>query len=252
MAMGGGGSQSQTTQNKPWAGAVPDMQQYLSDLSILANPFGGQMLPAQSVAMFSPLQRQALGMFGGEAGQASRLGGQAAGTAGDILAGKYLNPSTNQYLPAYFNAAAAPMVNQYQMATAPMHTAQDVMQGALGGSGQNQQQQYDKWSLGNNLQSLAANIYEPAYAAGLNQMTSTLGMTPGLESAAFTPAQGLFQGGSAQQAQQQNILDTAYRNALAQYNLPYNKLSMLGEGAAQMGGQGGVQIGTQHGLGGFK
>jgi hypothetical protein len=248
--MGSGpSSTTSTSQFKPPGYATPYIQNYLSELGILDNPFSGTQVPQQQIAGLAGMQQQGLGALGREAQSSSKLGNQATGTASDILGGKYLNPSSNPYLKQYYDQAASQLTNQYQMSTSSDITAQAVRQGGLGGSGQNQAEQYAKWGLGQDLASLGAKIYEPAYQQGLDQMTSVLGMTPGLMSAQFTPGQELIQGGGIQQNQQQNLLNARYQNQQNQFNLPYQKLGQYGSGVASMAGLGGTQINTQPNFG---
>jgi hypothetical protein len=220
----------------------PYMQQYMSELGILDNPFSGTQVPQQQIAGLAGMQHQGLGALGREAQSSSKLGNQATGTASDILGGKYLSPSSNPYLKQYYDQAASQLTNQYQMSTSPDITAQAVQQGGLGGSGQNQSQQYAKWGLGQDLASLGAKIYEPAYQQGLDQMTSVLSQTPGLMQAQFTRGQGLLQGGQLQQQQGQNQLNALYQNQQNQFQLPYQLLGQYGSGVGQMAGLGGSQV----------
>src|SRR5580704_421450 len=136
--MGGPSSTTSTQKFQPPAWATPYISNYLSELGILDNPFGGQQVPQQQTAGLSSLQHAGLDTLGVASKQAGGLGGRATGTAGNILSGKYLDPSTNPYLKKYYDQAAQQVTNQYQMGTAPNITANAVRQGGLGGSGQNQ------------------------------------------------------------------------------------------------------------------
>lgn len=228
----------------------PYMQQYMSELGILDNPFSGTQVPKQQIAGLAGMQQQGLDALGREAQSSSKFGNKATGTASDILGGKYLDPSSNPYLKKYYDAAASGLVNQYQTATAPGITADAVRQGGLGGSGQNQAEQYAKWGLGQNLGNLAAGIYEPAYQQGLNQMTQVLGQTPGLMQAQFFPGQELMQGGALQQQQGQNQLNALYQNQQNQFQFPYSQLAQYGQGVARMAGLGGTTVSTQPNMSG--
>src|ERR1700730_18560399 len=105
--MGGGPSSTTSTQQfKPPAWATPYIQNYLSGLGILDNPFSGTQVPQQQIAGLAGMQQQGLGALGREAQSSSKLGNQATGTASDILGGKCLNPSSNPYLNDYYNQAA--------------------------------------------------------------------------------------------------------------------------------------------------
>src|SRR3981081_3702288 len=114
--MGGGPSNTTSTQTfKPPPWATPYIQNYLSELGILDNPFSGTQVPQQKIAGLSPLQQQGLDATSSyEAQTAGNLGSGAAQTAGDILSGKYLGPSTNPYLKKYYDQAASQLTNQYQ------------------------------------------------------------------------------------------------------------------------------------------
>ena len=244
MGSGGGQTSQSTSQSKPPPWDAPYISQYLKNLGILDNPFSGTQVPQQQIAGLSNLQNQGLGALGGEAKQAGALGKSATGAAENIIGGGNLGPNSNPALQGYLNSADQQLVNQYQMATSPDITAQAVQQGGLGGSGQDQSQQYAKWGLGQNIANENANIYNNAYNTGIAQQTSVLGMTPGLQQGAFTPSQGLLQGGALQQQQAQNQLNAQYQNQQNQFQLPYQQLGQYGQGVLQAGGLGGSTVST--------
>jgi len=196
----------------------------------------------------------------------------------------------NPYLQQYYNAAAQPMVQNYQNAVAPNLLANFASSGTVGGSGQTAAFNNAQSQLSQGLGSLGAQIYEPAWAqtqqiaaneamqgqalqaqAGMqaqqnaaNELmqqrglaadlfSGAIGNTPALTANAYTPANEMAQAGAQQQNQLQNILNNAYGNLNTQAMWPYQALSSLGSGIAQMGGLGGgTQITTGSGMGGWK
>lgn len=241
-----------TSTTSPPSWAVPAEQRYLSGLEQNYFPGGtfdknGNYIPPQGGMAPSPYPNQQVAPL--SQGQVSgieainQMGGYSpiAGTAGaqDIATarGDYLGP--NPALNAYYNAAAQNMTNQYQQSTAPGITAAAVQAGGLGGTGQNQAEQYAKWGLGQNLGNLAANVYEPAYEAERGRQLQAAGLAPSLTAAQYTPAEMQMQAGGLQQSQLQNILNTGYQNQLQQNLWPYTGMQQFGAGLGTI--QGGTQ-----------
>jgi hypothetical protein len=242
--MAGGGPSSTTTRSttEPPAYAIPYFKDYLEQLTQLVRP-GSTIDPKTGkvtgggvakypgglaeVAPFSPSQEEALGFIRGM-GPYSPVANAAAEQNIRTMRGDYLGP--NPYLNDYYNAAASGLVNQYQQATAPDITANAVAQGALGGSGQNQSQQYAKWGLGENLGHLGAQIYEPAYQFERGQQTAAVGQAPSTIGAQYIPSQQMLGAGGMEQTQLQNILNTALQNINTQGMWPYQALSQYGQG----------------------
>jgi hypothetical protein len=250
--MGSSGQQQSTSQSKPLPISNPYIAQYLSDLGILDNPFGGTQVPQQQIAGLSNLQNAGLGELGNQANAAGQFSKQATGAAGNIIGGANLNASSNPALQSYINAADQGLSNQYQMSTSPDITAQAVQQGGLGGSGQNQSQQYAKWNLGQNIGNTNADILNNAYNKGIDQQTQVLGMTPGLQQTAFAPSQQLMYGGALQQQQAQTQLNALYGNQQNAFQFPYQQLGQLGSGTSMMAGLGGQQVNFNSGSGAMK
>ncbi len=70
----------------------------------------------------------------------------------------------NPYLAPYYNQAADQVTGQYQNAIAPGVLASGIASGTLGSTGNVFTDRYAQDTLGQSLASLAAQIYEPAYA----------------------------------------------------------------------------------------
>ena len=123
--------------------------------------------------------------------QAALQAAQAANA--NIASGANLDPSTNKYLQSYYNAAAQPVIQNFQQAIAPNILGNAVAAGGLGSSGTQQAFSNAESNLGQQLGNLSANIYEPAYQQGLAQQASAIGQAPGLAAGQYIPSQELGQ-----------------------------------------------------------
>ena len=253
MSMGGGGSQSSTSSSQPpWAQAVG--QQLLGQESNQVFNQISQGMPAglnQQLAPLNASQRAGMAnMRGAATGPLTQLSNSANNLAMNTMNGQYLNPSSNPMLQNYFNAAAQPLVAQYQTATAPGNMAAAQQAGMFNSNASADQRLMSQYSLGNNLQSLAANIYEPAYQFERGAQMQTQQMLPTLQQGSLLPGQTQFGLGSINQQQQQAGMNTAYQNALSAFQLPYQLYSQLGGAIGQATGGASNVVSTSPGASG--
>jgi hypothetical protein len=232
--MGSGGGPSNTTvtnQVQLPAWAQPYAAEFLGDVGNLVNQglTSGYPFPAQQLYGFTPDQ-----VAGMNLGAQTALGG-AAGLLAPTLAnvsatqsGAYLSPQSNPYLGQTFNAAAAPVVQQYEDATEPGIQAEFERAGSFGGSAQNQAESIAQQNLGNTLQNLATNIYGGNYEQERQNQIRQQGLVPSLLDASFAPAGELMNIGGTQQQFGQQVLNTALANLENQYNFPFQLLGQLG------------------------
>jgi len=195
-AFGGGGFPQQSvapldpTQQEAFQ-QFQDLYGNLSQIGQGLGGVGGQLGDLQS--QLGGLQGQLGGYSqyaGNLAGQNVYPGlGQAQSQLGNFMSGQYASPATNQYLQDYYNAAAAPVIANYQQAVAPNILANAIGQGGLGSSGTASAFDAAQANLGTSLQDLAANMYEPAYQQGMQQMQTAIGMEPGMAQAWYGPLQ---------------------------------------------------------------
>jgi hypothetical protein len=143
-------------------------------------------------------------------------------------AGKYLLPQSNPYLQQTFNAASAPVAQQFRDATEPGIQAEFAKAGSFGGSAQNQAEGIAQQNLGNTLQNLATNIYGGNYEQERQNQIRQQGLVPGLLDASFAPASELMNIGGIQQQFGQQGLNTTLQNLENKYNFPFQLLAQLG------------------------
>jgi hypothetical protein len=229
----------------PWAAQVG--KQLLGSMSGLVFGTGGLGYPSiytgmpytfnQQVAGFQPGQLKGMQSLNAAAsGPLSQLSGSANQLALDTMGGKYLNPSSNPQLQNYYKAAAQPMVAEYQTATAPSNMAAAQQAGMFNSNAYADKALMDQYSLGNNLQQLAANIYEPAYQFERGNQLQTQQMLPMLQQGSLLPGKTQFGVGAIQQQMQQSQMDANRQNAISGFQFPYQLLSQLGGSIGQATG----------------
>jgi hypothetical protein len=233
MGGSGGGTNTTTTKNN-----LPAyLKAYSKDLTGEAQSLYSGALPQQQVASLTADQQAAISDTQAQTAPTTAALNSAQSANSAIASGANLSPSTNQYLEQYYNAAAAPTVENYEQAVAPNILSNAVASGGLGSSGEGQAFSTAETNLGTQLGNLAANIYEPAYETGLSQQATAIGQAPGLATAQYTPATELNTVGTQQQQQQQNVLNTAYTNAMAPYNALNTQSGLIGPLAGGSGSQ---------------
>lgn len=171
----------------------------------------GQMPMGAGGPMVNPQMGMGQQAFGGMgslgAGGLPPYLAQGQNYLSSVLGGQYLNPQSNQYLQAYYNAAAAPMIQNFQQVTDPSILGNAVKSGNIYGSAPQQNEFNAQTALSQGLGNLAANIYEPAYMAERQMQQGAAGMLPGMAEAQYLPSQMLGQVGGQQQALQQAVMN---------------------------------------------
>lgn len=201
-------------------------------------------LPNQQVAPLTNDQLAAMGITEQLSGPEQQFLQGAQNQQAATISGQYVDPSTNPELQSYYNAAALPMIQNYEQAIAPNILSNAVAAGGLGSSGSQQAFQNAQSSLAQGLGTLGANIYEPAYQQERQlQQQSALGAS-GTAGAQYLPGQELGGVGQQQQQQAQNVLGTGYQNLYSQAMFPYQALQMFGPMLGQAVGNAGTTINT--------
>jgi hypothetical protein len=194
----------------------------------------------QQIAGFTPDQLAAMNTSRGLTDTTQGLANQGVTQAGKTLAGDYLDPASNPYLKGTYDAAAAQVANTYSTATAPGIMAAAQRAGQFGSSAMDESMALSRYDFGENLNSLASNIYGGNYANERNRQLQTQQMLPQTLETAYYPQQQLMSIGAQNQEQLQSELDTNYLNSVSQFEYPFNLLSGLLGAASQAGGGGGT------------
>ncbi len=233
MGSGGGGPGNTTVTNQVAlpAWAQPYAGQFLGDTAKYVNQglASGYPFPGQQLYGFTPDQVAGMNLGAMTALQNSQgLLGPTLANVAATQSGSYLRPQSNPYLEATYNAAAAPVTQQFRDATEPGIQAEFARAGTFGGSAQNQAEGIAQQNLGNTLQNLGTNIYGGNYEQERQNQIRQQGLVPGLLDASFAPASELMNIGGVQQQFGQQVLDTALQNMKEQYNWPFQILGQLG------------------------
>ena len=179
---GGGGSSTTVQKSDPWAGQQPYLSDVFSGAQNTYDQYAGN--PSSSVAGFTPMQQQAMGLTQGVAsgtnfGNASNVNNAAGNYTTNLLNGNYLNSNpgnasfskfangdmmNNPYMTGMANAAADSITRAYQNATAPQTASSFAGSGRYGsGAYQNavsQNQQDLATQLGNSMNNLYGGMYQ--------------------------------------------------------------------------------------------
>jgi hypothetical protein len=254
MSSGGGSGAQTTTQTAMPAWVQPYAKSFLSQTANQVMPNGQPQSMPQGLnyqtAPFSAMQNSALSNIGNLTGTAQGLSNIGAMSNANFAAGNQAGP--NPVLSQYFNSQAAPLISNYQNAVQPGLAAQFQQAGAFNSNGYNTAQGLAQQGLGQSLASLGTGIAVPAYEQGQQLQLQAAQGTPAAVQGLYAPSQNLYQAGSAQQQQQQNVLNTSQQNAAQQANWPFQLLRQLGGSLGQASGGGGNTVSFGPAAGGGK
>lgn len=236
---GGGGQTTTTTKADPWVGQQPYLQSVFSGAQNAYNQYAGN--PSSSVAGFTPMQQQAMGVtqnvangtnFSNAAGvnnaagnyTANLLNGNTSANPASSAFAQFANGSmmNNPYETGALNAANNAITRSYQTATAPNTASAFEAAGRYGsgayGNAVSQNQQDLATQLGNTDASLVNNMYQQnvgnmlAGAQGLSgQQTAALSMAPNTVNSINGAATNLYNMGGNQQALQQSQINAPWQ-----------------------------------------
>ena len=244
---GGGGSSTTVQKSDPWAGQQPYLSDVFSGAQGTYNQYAGN--PASSVAGFTPMQQQAMGLTQGVAngtnfGNASGVNNAAGNYTTNLLNGNYLNSNpgnasfskfangemlNNPYMSGMANAAADSITRAYQNATAPQTASAFAGSGRYGsGAYQNavsQNQQDLATQLGNSMNNLYGGMYQSNMgnmlqgAQGLSQNYNTAAQqqlagaanAPNVVNSVNGAISNLYNMGGNQQALQQQQINAPWQ-----------------------------------------
>ena len=244
-----------TTNNVPWGPERKYLKEGMSYLQQFLTGQGGRPLapynfPDQKVAGLTGAEQQGLSGTENLAGQEQGAFAPSLGLTQDTLSGKYLDPATNPWLTATYNAAAQPLTENYQSTVAPSEMTGAIQSGAFGGSSDAEARALNQYQFGGQLQNLATNLYGQNYQTERQNQLGTLSNLGAISSGLNDPNQQLLEAGGFEQSQNQNVLNTAYQNAYGKASFPYQLLSMFtgGGGVGSLGAGAGTSTTTPPGV----
>lgn len=244
----GGGGQTQQVTNAPAQYLVPYLAELLQRGNTLTNQ--GYNFPNLQTA---PLNQTELQGLAGEISTASALEGSlvpgSVNTLSYMLSPQYLNVQQDPTLQNTYQAAAQPLINDYQYAIAPSEMTNAELTGSFGGSGDATARLENQFGLGENLSNLSAQIFGGAEQQRQQLQAGALSEVPTIEQTSLFPSQTIAGAGGVQQEQQQAELNTQYQNLFNQAEFPYQQLSYLANIIAAAGGGAGTSTASTSGGG---
>lgn len=235
----GGGNSTSNTVATPWTGQQPYLSNVFQGAQNTYNQYAGN--PSASVAGFTPMQQQAMGITqnvanGTNFGGASNVNNAAGNYTSNLLSGNTdANPASsafnkfasgsmlnNPYESGALDAANNAITRAYQTATAPGTASAFEGAGRYGSGAYNQavsQNQQDlATQLGNTDAGLVNSMYQTnmgnmlSGAQGLSgQQTAALSMAPNTVNSINGAATNLYNMGGNQQALQQQQINAPWQ-----------------------------------------
>jgi len=244
------GSRSSSVSSLPkWA--LPTAQKLLASGENLVSPGSAEGKITYPIAPMDPALEAQLAPFTStqQAGISALQGtalpslGLAFGGANELqktLSGAYLNPQTNPYQTAWFNAMVDPVVKNYSAAVGPGNIVAAQQGGVAGGSADRQNQSLAQYGLGRNLADMATQSFGKAYDTERGIMANAPAQVGALQAALGAPGQQLLGAGTLEQGQQQAGMDIGTQNAQLRQQYPYAQQSYLTNLLGNVTGAGGV------------
>lgn len=258
---GGGGQTTTTTKADPWVGQQPYLQSVFGGAQNAYNNYAAN--PSASVAGFTPMQQQAMGITqnvanGTNFGYSPALNNATANYTTNLANGAYLNANpansqlsglgnngtgnaslsnfasggmmSNPYETGALNAANNAITRSYQTATAPQTASAFEAAGRYGsgayGNAVSQNQQDLATQLGNTDASLVNNIYQQ----NMGNMLSAAGTQSGQQLGALSGLSGNYNTASQQQLagsmNAPNVVNSINSAATNLYNMGGNQQSL--------------------------
>ena len=241
-----GGSQSssqKTTQTVEPPGYVkPYAEEYLGRALPLSET-GYEAYPYSRVSDLTPEHMAGLQQVVQQGLQGDPGTNLARNTYGQTVRGDFLN--ANPYLDSMYDQAAQGMVNQYRYADAPTREGAASFARALGGSADQQYGDMQRFSLGQNLNNLATQIYGGNYAAERGYQNQAMAMAPQMNEIGYRDSQALLGAGDIFREQNQALINQDYEDYEKQRLWPYSQLDILGNALGVASGGGGSTVTTQ-------
>ena len=192
---------------------LPDwLQSYLPSELSRANAMVSYATPQSLVAPMNSAETQGLQSIQ-QAANGVNPSASAANANAFETSGALLDPSSNPYLQNTFTLASNSIENN--------------LDSQFAGAGSSVINSLPVQS--DQLNNLATQLYGGAYQQGLNTMTQASALAPTIQQGTYLPGQELYQAGSSQQQQAQNLINAPY-NALSWYS------GLLGLNGSSMGG----------------
>lgn len=245
--MGGGGSTPTSTTSTTTQEMSPEQRELYKLVIPAAKDFMSkplELFPSTTIAGFDPLQvagqqmavNAAMGMIPGRINKAN--------TASDFLLGPALFPESNPALQAATNAAIRPVVQTFEQSVLPQIRGGAITAGGYGGSRQGIAEGIAGQELIKKSGDISATMASDAYARGLDAMTKTLGMQPGLAQLNLLPGTAVEAVGSSRRALEQAYITEQANRFMQEQMGPFLQAQQVAALAQGIPGGSATTVGT--------
>jgi len=238
----GGGSQPSavqtTTQNtEPWTEQKPHLQNIMEGAEQAFTGAPQQYFPGSSVVGFSPQTEASLGGIEQRALAGSALQNAGQQQALDTVQGNYLN--NNPFLQGAYDAAAQPVVQQWQQQIAPGIDSSFAGAGRLGSGLYAQARNTSEETLGRNLTDMSSKMAYSNYAQERQNQLNMAQQAGSMAQQDYTDLNKLMAVGGAREGQQQAQLQDSISRFNYEQAQPWDQLARYS--GLVKGGYGGTQ-----------
>lgn len=206
---------------------APELQGLSGDIlshatSFLNNSSGA--IPQQTVVGYNPYQQNTMSQLQSALGTQNPIMGSASNYVGDVLNGKYLDPSTNPALAAS-GAAASSGAQRLLNQNLDQIGANFALAGGSSSSAMANAKKSAVTATAGNLGQTLANLYGGAYQNERGNQNSALWQAPGISQAPVNQLMMALGLGGQQQAQSQAMANLPLQNFLTQMGIQGQGLS---------------------------
>lgn len=225
MSGGGGGGGTTTVQKAdPWGGQQP----YLLDIFSKAQQLytkPPQYFPGNTVAGFTPAQRQGQNMALTAARDMTPTLQTANRGASFLASPDILSPDSNPYLAATAEAAARPVMRVLNEQMLPSIRDEAIVAGNIGNDRQGIAEGLAMRGATDAIADRTFAMYSDAYGQGLDALGRGVALAPGAAQSLLLPSQVTSAVGAEQQGQDQANINANIDKWNFQQGLPWQQLS---------------------------
>ena len=224
----GGGSNNPTintttTSSAPWDAQQPHLQNIFSGAEDAYNSASPSYYPESTVVGFSPQTEGALAGIEGRALAGSDLQNAGQQQALSTVQGDYLN--ANPFLTGAYNAASAPVMEQWQNQIAPGIDASFSGAGRMGSGLYAQARNQSENTLGRSLTDMSSKMAYANYAAERQNQLNMAGQSGAMAQQDYGDLNKLMAVGGAREGLEQAQLGDRISRYNFEQNLPWDQLA---------------------------
>ena len=225
--LGGGSSNptinTTTTSSAPWDAQQPHLQNIFSGAEDAYNSASPSYYPESTVVGFSPQTEGALAGIEGRALAGSDLQNAGQQHALSTVQGDYLN--ANPFLTGAYNAASAPVMEQWQNQIAPGIDASFSGAGRMGSGLYAQARNQSENTLGRSLTDMSSKMAYANYAAERQNQLNMAGQSGAMAQQDYGDLNKLMAVGGAREGLEQAQLGDRISRYNFEQNLPWDQLA---------------------------